>query len=216
MIKQVVFIDGIGGRRYFRGPLIKFFTVLGYQVSCFDYRPARHNYARIQADLLAFLRDVASRGAFYAIAYSFGGVLLRQLLQEHVDSAIRPQKLVLLASPLKAMRLTQHLQNWRIFQWLTGDSGQLVANSEKMAAIRLPELPTLCLYGTWPWLGVAGLFLGFQQVHDGMVTADEAQPPSSIAAQAISASHAFIPQNAKALQIIADFFLNASQPTIAA
>lgn len=209
MTKQVVFIDGIGGRRYFRGPLIKYFTGQGYQVFCFDYRPAQRNYQQLQAELLAFLREVASRGHFHAIAYSFGGVLLRQLLQETADTSIHPQKLVLLASPLKAMRLTQRLQHWRIFQWLTGDSGQLVANPEKMATISMPALPTLCIYGTWPWLGVAGLFLGFNLPHDGMVAADEAQPEPSIAAQAIAASHGFIPQNPVALKLMADFFAPA-------
>lgn len=211
MIKQVVFIDGIGGRTYFRGPLIKYFSSLGYQVSCFDYRPARRSYQQIQAELLAFVREVASRGSYLAIAYSFGGVLLRQLLQEQQGQdqlALQPQKLVLLASPLKAMRLTQRLQHWRVFQRLTGDSGQLAANPEKMAAIQLPKLPILCIYGTWPWLGVAGLFLGFNLPHDGMVAADEAQPEAGIAAQAIAASHGFIPQNPLALKLIADFFAN--------
>ncbi len=205
MKKQLVFIDGIGGRSYMRKGLIGYFERAGFDVACFDYRPARHSYREITSNLLAFLRQIAQRGPYQAIGYSFGGILLRQVLQDSNEAALRPEKLVLLASPLKATRLCQRVQNWGIYKILTGDCGELVANQEKMQAIALPELPLICINGNWPWLGVSGLFFGYQANHDGMLMLDETQPPAGITHYTISASHAFLPQHAEVLNHIKDF-----------
>jgi hypothetical protein len=205
MTRQLVFIDGLGGRRYMRGALIRHFERLGYAVRCFDYAAASRPLRDIQAELTALLREVAVAGDYHAIGYSFGGVLLRSVLQD-AASVPAPRRMVLLASPLKPMRLARALRNWRLYQALTGECGQLVADEEAMARIAPPPVPTACIAGVWPWLGALGLLAGFRLPHDGMVAADEATWAGADRFTAIRASHAFIPAHRDALAAASGWF----------
>lgn len=206
MAKQLVFIDGVGGKRYMRGRLIRHFEQAGYSVHCFDYRAASQSVAEIKARLAAVLREVSARGDYCAMGYSFGGVLLRSVLQEAGASLALPRRIVLLASPLVGMRLAGALKNWWIYKALTGECGQIAADPAAMARVGMPATPTACIYGIWPWLGVLGFLAGFRRPHDGMVAADEAFSEQCQFAAPVRASHAFIPANAAALAAAQGWF----------
>lgn len=199
MAKQIVFIDGVGGKRYMRAKLIRYFRGVGYSVHCFDYSPSSQSLSEIKAQLTAFLKEVSALGEYHAIGYSFGGVLLRLVLQESAATLDAPRRAVLLASPTKNMRLVSAFRNWKIYRAMTGECGQLVADANAMRAIPFPAVPTACIYGVWPWLGVLGLLIGFKPSHDGMVTEDEAGPEKFQFAVPVNASHALIPSNRSAL-----------------
>lgn len=208
MASQIAFIDGVGGKRYMRGRLIRHFRSKGQQVHCFDYAPSRQSVDEIRARLRDFLRQVAAQGEFHAIGYSFGGVLLRLALADLEAEGIRPVKVALLASPLTAMRLAMRLRHWRLYRWMSGECGQFAAQQALMAQVPLPGVPTACVYGTWPWLGVFGCFFGNRIGHDGMVAVDEAMAPQHghLRAFPVAASHAFIPSNARALDALHGWF----------
>lgn len=204
MASQIAFIDGIGGKRFMRGRLIRFFQGKGQRVHCFDYAPSRQSLEEIRARLRDFLRQVAAQGEFHAIGYSFGGVLLRLALEDLRAEGVRPVKAALLSSPVTAMRLGMRLRHWRLYRWTCGDCGQFVARPELMSRLPLPEVPTARVYGTFPWLGVFPWFFGRDIGNDGLVAVDEAAPPQHrhLAAFPIDASHAFIPANAAALEAL--------------
>jgi alpha-beta hydrolase superfamily lysophospholipase len=149
MPKQLIFVDGIGGKRYMRGRLIRFFSSRGYVVHCFDYSPSAQLLATIKTQLIGFLHDVAGKGEYFAIGYSFGGVLLRLVLQECKTLKASPSRIVLLASPVLSMRLARRVKNWRIYKAITGECGQVVADDATMARIAEPTIPTGCIYGIW-------------------------------------------------------------------
>ena len=209
MKKQLVFIDGVGGKRYMRGKLIRYFEKIGYSVHCFDYSASSQSLFDIKARLAAVLKEVAVRGDYHAIGYSFGGVLLRLVLQESGDSIPAPARIVLLASPLMPMRLARTFKSWRIYKALTGECGQVAASADQMGKISFPPVPTACIYGVWPWLGALGIFAGFGFPHDGIVAADEPAPEKFEFAAPIRASHAFIPANQHALAAAYGWFSGA-------
>lgn len=182
-----------------RKPLVRHFEGQGYAVRCFDYKAATEPLAEIQRRLLDLLREAAKLGPYDAIGYSFGGVLLRIALSQDSAGAVYPARIVLLASPLKGMRLAKALKDWRLYRLFTGEPGQFVANDQEMSSIPWPAAPVASIYGVWPWLGVLGFITGFRSAHDGMVTAEEASSPLVSASFAISASHALMPQSSGAL-----------------
>jgi len=196
---QLVFIDGVGGKSYMRRGLVRFFTKRGYAVDCFDYSASTQSLADIKTRLRQRLEAIAARGDYVAIGYSFGGVLIRQILQEADERFQPPSRLVLLASPIRALRLSQRLSSWRIFKLLSGDCGHLTSDADAMDAIPMPTVPTACIYGVWPWLGPLGFFEGFQFQHDGMLAVAEVTSTSAEINIPIRASHAFIPGNRTAL-----------------
>jgi len=196
---QLIFVDGVGGRNYMRKPLVRFFERQGYSVACFDYRAASEPLEHIKRRLLDALAEMSARGPYVAIGYSFGGVLLRMVLAGNAGSIPNPMRIVLLASPVKGMRLAKALKSWKLYRFLTGEAGQLTASDSQMLAVPWPEVPVACVYGVWPWLGVLGFLAGFRAAHDGMLTAGEATSSLAAASIAVSASHGFIPQNGAAL-----------------
>ncbi len=205
-IRQIVFIDGVGGKRYMRGKFVRYFEQRGYTVYCFDYKVSSQSLDDIKKELYALLSATANKGSYHAVGYSFGGVLLRSLNAELREQQLQPARAVLLASPLRAMRLASRLHNWKIYQLLTGECGQFAANNERMSKVPMLDIPTAHVYGTWPWLGAFGVFFGFGLPHDGMVAADEAVPSSQAQAIPVPASHAFIPSNTHALKAIEQWF----------
>lgn len=187
-----------------RGRLRRYFAERHYQVDCFDYLPSRQTLAEIQENLQRFLDRHAMKSELYCVGYSFGGVLLRQVLAKRPELAVK--RVVLLASPTKALSLAERIKHWRSFRWTAGECGQFVANQDAMASVTMPTVPTAVVYGTWPYIGVLSFLRGFKHDHDGMVSVAEACALTTQHAVAIPASHAFIPSNALALQAIADWF----------
>ncbi|MFZ6691300.1 esterase/lipase family protein [Undibacterium sp. SXout20W] len=208
MTKQIVFVDGMGGKRYMRRTLKNFFTARGYAVHFFDYSTSKQSLADIKSQLTAFLLGIASQGKYCAIGYSFGGILLRLVLQEHENAMIFPSRLVLLASPIRSNRLSRRFKNWNIYKALTGDCGLIATDDRLMSTISIPSIPTACIYGVWPWLGVLGLFEGCKLQHDGMIAVDELLSPDFALTVEINASHAFIPGNSVALSHTLAWFEN--------
>lgn len=210
MVRQIVFIDGVGGKRYMRGKLKTFFSSHGYEVHFFDYLASSQTLIDIKRELTAFLLTISEQGEYFAIGYSFGGVLLRLVIQECKTSVIFPAGIVLLASPVVSVRLSRRFRNWRIYKTLTGECGQLTANAEEMSKIGLPSMPTACIYGEWPWLGVLGLVEGYQLQHDGMLAVDEVVVPDFKFTVGITSSHALIPGSALALIAMRAWFEKVS------
>ncbi|MFZ6679620.1 esterase/lipase family protein [Undibacterium sp. Tian12W] len=203
--RQIVFIDGVGGKRYMRGTFVRYFEQRGYKVLCFDYKVSSQSFDQIQKKLSELLTAVGSQGNYHAVGYSFGGVLLRSL-NEQLEPHLRPRRAVLLASPLRAMRLARRLRHWKIYQILTGECGQFAADEERMSKVPMLSIPCAHVYGTWPWLGAFCFFFGFNLPHDGMVAAEEAMPSSQAQAIPVPASHAFIPSNVHALRAMEQCF----------
>lgn len=204
--KQVVFVDGIGGKRYMRRSIIRFFKKQAFDVSCFDFAASSEPFDVVKARLAALLEAVSAKSEYFVIGYSFGGVLARAVLQDASFKSSPPAHLVLLASPVKSSSLCRRFASWKLFKIMTGEFGQLAASESAMAAIGLPNIPSTCVYGVWPWLGPLALVNGFRKQHDGMLTEDEIAPQLFSRALAIEASHAFIPSNPAVLRLILDCF----------
>ncbi|MDM4765064.1 alpha/beta fold hydrolase [Pelomonas sp. SE-A7] len=206
MVRQLVFVDGIGGRAAMRKQLRRFFAAEGYEVHCFDYRAGSESIGDIEARLAQLLASIAASGDYQLIGYSFGGVLARRVLLDASFDLPLPHRLVMLASPSAASTLSSRFRHWRLYRRLTGECGQLAADAEAMQAIGRPAVPTACVYGTWPWLGVLGLLVGFGNWHDGMLTRDEVAPQDFEQAVPMRVSHAFIPAHGPALQAMRAWF----------
>ena len=205
---QIVFVDGIGGRRYLRGRLFKHFVARGHACHYFEYRPSRHSFDDISAALLERLSAVARQGAYVLIGYSFGGVLARSVLASDA-LLMRPQRLVLVASPIRALRMCRRYANWAIFRWVNGDCGQLLASDSRMQAVGLPNVPTTCIYGI---KGYTGPFaLAGREPNDGMVAVAEAAPDLFDDVAAVNASHPFIAMCPAVLMIVEERVLGKTE-----
>jgi len=200
---QIVFVDGIGGRRRFRQPLFQHFAAQGLDCHHFDYRPSRQNFVDIRAQLGNLLSAIAAQGPYVLIGYSFGGVLARAVLTGHSSAVPPPQRLILVASPITSMQMCRRFSNWAIFRWLNGDCGQLLASeSQMLALLPLPSVPTTCIYGSNGYSGPHAL--AGREANDGMVAVSEASPHLFADVVAVHASHPFIATCGAVIKAIQD------------
>jgi len=196
---QIVFVDGIGGRRFFRGVLSRHVARRGHAFHHVGYRPSRESFHTIRARLGDRLGAIAANGPYVAIGYSFGGVLVRSALTTRPELA-RPLRLVLVASPMHSLRMCRAVRNRSIFRWLTGDCGKLLASETGMQAVALPDVPTTCIYGTRGYVGPfapAG-----RGPNDGMVAVAEIDPLRFDDVVTVHASHPSMPSSRPVLAAI--------------
>jgi len=196
---QVVFVDGIGGRRFLRRPLLSHFAARGHACHYFDYRPSRESFDTIRARLGERLAAIGSQGAYVLIGYSFGGLLARSVLTARPDLP-PPARLFLVASPTHSLRMCRIVSHWPLFRWLTGDCGQVLAADARMQAVTFPAVATMCIYGT---NGYAGPFaLAGRTPNDGMVSVDEVDPRRFKDTLSVRATHPFIATSRAVIEAI--------------
>lgn len=115
------------------------------------YVSAVESFDRIVARVAARLRDAPP---VLAVGHSLGGLLLRAALPR-VPRAVHPRRLVLAGTPHRAPRWARALRAQPLYRLLTGDSGQLLADPVRMAAIPSPAVPAVCIAGDagprWRW-----------------------------------------------------------------
>ena len=199
MTVQLVFVDGIGGRRIYRNAFFSHFGAKGHICHYFDYRPSRESLGQIQGRLREMLQTVAQDGPYALVAYSFGGVLCRMSLDE-LGANEQPAHLFLIASPARALQLCQRVAKLAIFRILIGECGQLVASDIKMAEIGFSPMPTTCLYGTKGSFGPLS-FLS-SAPGDGMVSVVEAGPDLYADSVAQDTSHPFIATSQATIELV--------------
>jgi len=196
---QVVFVDGIGGRRFLRRPLLSYFAARGHACHHFDYRPSRESFDTIRARLGDRLAAIGGQGSYVLIGYSFGGLLARSVLTARPDLP-PPTRLFLVASPTHSLRMCRMVSHWPLFRWLTGDCGQVLAADARMQAVAFPAVATMCIYGT---NGYTGRFaLAGRTPNDGMVSVEEVDPRRFKDILSVRAMHPFIATSRAVIEAI--------------
>lgn len=200
MTRQVLFIDGIGGFRLYRGALFRRLAAHGHAAHYFDAKTFRDDFATIRAQLLAKIGAVAAAGDYVLIGYSFGGVLARAALQALPAHVPRPRHLFLIGSPIEAMHIGRSFRRCWAYRWLTGDCGQVAASTRRMGELAVPALPTTCIYGT---RGSRGrLSLAGRGVNDGMVAEAEVAPQRFDDVVPVPVAHPFLPTHRLVLDAV--------------
>jgi hypothetical protein len=198
---QILFVDGIGGAKIWHLSLGKRLRKTGHVTSHFSYLTFYHDYTQIQTQLAERIEQLANKGPYALIGYSFGGVLIRQVLQDMPENFVKPHHLFLLASPIRSSKLARCLQRCWLYRLATGECGQIVASPRKMHKIGLPSVPTSCIIGT---NGTRGRFSPFssEQSNDGMVAESEACPERFKDSIRLPYSHPTISASLELSQII--------------
>lgn len=200
---RVLFVDGIGGAKIYRGELLRRMAQSGHQIEHFSYLTARHSFSALQAQVAERIRAMAAGGDYALIGYSFGGVLLRAALQQAGPALRQPRHLFLLGSPLRASKLSKSFSRCIAYRMLTGDCGQVAASARRMSAISRPDVPTTCIVGTKSIAGLARLAVHCSR-NDGMLSESETCPHAFADAHYLNESHPLLPSHGEAITIMLD------------
>ncbi len=141
----------------------------GARIGTYGYVAALERFEAIATRLA---QRMTAAPPVLAVGHSLGGLLLRAAVAQ-LPADARPRRLVMLGTPNRTPRWARALQRNPVYRLATGDSGQLLADEERMAAIPVPDVPSVVVAGD------AGPRLGWTPIghrpNDLVVAVDEAE-----------------------------------------
>ena len=132
------------------------------------FETVEHIVERLRQQLVA----VAAQGDYAAVCHSLGGLLLRAAIARLPADVRRPQHVVMLGTPHSAPLLAKRFESHWWYRLLNGDAGRMLASTDRMRSIPLPNVPVTLVAGTLgPRAFVWRRFGG--EPHDGIVAVSE-------------------------------------------
>lgn len=144
----------------------------GHSVSYFSYSTAREDFTCCVSRLQKQIQASTQNKKYIVVGHSLGAVLLRVALavQSHQPSAT-----FLLAPPTQACAIAKYFAHWRLYRWLTGEMGQLLANVDFMRQLPAPPKNAVIFAGCGgPRLRLLPYGV---QANDGILAVDETRLP---------------------------------------
>lgn len=198
---QILFVHGMGRSPASGWAMLRLLRQAGHVTSTLGYLASQEDFDRIAARLTDALVKLAAQGEYAVVGHSLGGVLLREAIRRLPANVVRPCHLFLLGSPVRPAKLAQLLSRWAIFKALTGDCGQLLASTQRMAAVEpVTTLPTTAIIGTTGLPFKGGPFGG--EPNDGIVAASEVVADWLTDQVRIPVPHLWLPSSRQVADIV--------------
>lgn len=158
------------------------------RVSIFGYSATFERFEPCVARLVGHVRRRAGDDAYVLVGHSLGTVLIRAALPEL--GVHPPAACFFLAPPATACRAAVFFAQRRLYRFLAGEMGQLLADEAFMAALPVPAVPTRIYAGTsgprgrWSPFGV--------ELNDGLLAVTEMEVRGLEPPVLVPALHTFI------------------------
>ncbi|MEW5966585.1 MAG: alpha/beta hydrolase [Pseudomonadota bacterium] len=184
---HVVLIHGMGRTPVSMLRLRRRLKRAGHVPHLFAYSPTFETLAGASARL-ARLIERRIGGERYALAgHSLGTVLIRVTLGRLQTP---PAACFFLAPPMVACRAARHFSRFRLYRWLTGEMGGLLADDAFMRSLPIPPGVLRLYVGT---RGPRAAWLPFgREENDGVLSVAEASGDCAPAVVKVRALHTFI------------------------
>lgn len=197
---HVLFVHGMGRSPLSGMPILFRLRRHGYATSAFGYVAALQNFDAIRQRLCKTIARIAAQGDYVLVGHSLGGVLLRSALAELALTTNAPKHVFLLGSPIRPSRIANKLSERFLYKAFTGDCGQLLASSEKMAKIGALSARTTSVLGT---KGIKGKYSPFlHEENDGVVAVSELTADWISEEIRVPVTHTFLPSSSLVADIL--------------
>jgi len=196
----VLFVHGMGRSSLSGWPLLYQLRKAEMKTKTFNYSVAFERFDTITARLRTRIIRIAATGNYIVVGHSLGGVLLRASLESLPSGIALPQHVYLLGSPILPSRIARHLQTNFIYRTITGDCGQLLGSTKRMAAIGFPSVPITAIVGT---RGIKSKYGPFgEDKNDGIVSISEVTAAWLSNVEQVPVAHTLLPASKHVAKII--------------
>ncbi len=195
-----LFVHGMGRTPLSGWPMLWRLKRSGFTTRTFAYMTSMENFARIKARLVARITALAAKGDYLLVGHSLGGVLLRDAINALPQGTRLPRRLYLLGSPITPARLAIKLANNFIYRMTTGDCGQMLGSTTRMAEIGSVTIPTVSILGTRGFSHTQGPFR--DEANDGVVAVSEAAANWIADEVHIPCVHTWLPGSRRVAELI--------------
>jgi hypothetical protein len=115
----------------------------------------------LSEQLHRYIREQVRTTTYHLIGHSLGNVIIRNGFRSHYREGLK--RIVMLAPPNRPARLAQILEDNPLYQWITGDSGQKLADPVFYEGLPVPTVEVGVIAGS------QGHTIGFEEANDGVV-----------------------------------------------
>jgi hypothetical protein len=181
----------------------------GHRTELAGYVGALEPFDHIVARVRRRLEAAARRGEPYAaVGHSLGGLVLRAALGDWPSHLPPARCLVMLGTPNHPPRLARRFQHWRLYRWINGECGQLLARPDFFAGLPVPSVPLTVVAGTKRWPAPLSLF--GPEPNDGLVAVEEARVGAGAHVVELPASHTFMMNHRRVRSVVRDVLARAA------
>jgi hypothetical protein len=181
----------------------------GHRPQLLGYVGAVESYRAIVGRVRSRLQAAARTSEPYAaVGHSLGGLILRAALADWPAELAAPRCVVMLGTPNRVPRLARRLRGWRLYRWINGEAGQLLAQPEFFAGLPAPTVPLTVIAGTKGWPRAVSLFGG--EPNDGVVAVAETRLSAAAAVVELPASHTFMMDNRQVRALVREVLVRAA------
>lgn len=201
---RVVLLHGLARGKGSMAKLGKRLSAEGFETMSRTYPSRRGTLAALAGELTDWIVDEARGEPVSAVTHSMGGVIARHL---H-DPRIRWERIVMLAPPNQGSRLAAALVRNPLFRWYYGPAGGELADGSGWPP---PPAPFAVIAGTRglalsnPTSWTVGRRFPAGVRHDGTVAVDETQLPGMAAFVAVDATHTWIMNDPRVIELALRF-----------
>jgi hypothetical protein len=181
----------------------------GHYPQLVAYVGAVESYNAIVRRVRTRLQAAARTGEPYAaVGHSLGGLIVRAALGDWPAKLAAPRCVVMLGTPNRVPRLARRLRGWRLYRWINGEAGQLLAQPEFFARLPAPTVPLTVIAGTKGWPRAVSFFSG--EPNDGVVAVAETHLSGAAAVVELPASHTFMMNNRQVRTLVREVLARAA------
>lgn len=162
--RTIVLLQGMGRGRASLWVLDTRLRQAGYEVVSFSYSAHRKSIDGHAQDLVAFIQEHVKETRYHLIAHSLGNLIVRAAFRGGLPAGL--DRVVMLAPPNQAADLARALRDNKIYQWFTGESGQLLGSEAFYAQLPVPTAEFGIIAGD------RGQSVIFKGANDGVISVE--------------------------------------------
>jgi hypothetical protein len=137
------------------------FEEAGYRVHSFSYSQRTESLDDLSAGLHEFIEEGVDTPVYHLIAHSLGNIIIRNGFKQTYREGLG--RIVMIAPPNRPAELAQLFEDNPIYQWMTGDSGQKLADPSFYQELPIPTVEFGVIAGSITY------GIGFDGPNDGVV-----------------------------------------------
>jgi len=161
MARTVVLLHGMGRTWVSMAPLSLRLKRAGYETHLFGYHPRKESLDDVTARLRRVISENVDASSYHLVGHSLGNIVIRHGFRTGYPPGLG--RIVMLSPPNGPAALAASWKQWRFYQWITGDSGQKLADSSFYEALPVPTVEFGVIAGG------KGHRVGFTEPNDGVV-----------------------------------------------
>lgn len=183
-LATVFLVHGMGRTRFSMALLQFRLSRAGYRTVNVPYNQTTETLEEITARLRATVAAESGGAPYHLVGHSLGNVVIRNGFKEGYAPGLG--RIVMLAPPNSPAYLARKLKDVLPYRWITGDSGQRLADPEFYATLPVPGAEFGVLAGD------RGQSLSFGEPNDGVVSVSETRLAGMKDFRVLHRTHTFL------------------------